>query len=190
MPAPPGRQARAIDGTRAATHARGVTTASTRPHRDGPAVEAGPFDKAAYLFALLGLYVMTSSLFFYGFWSKGVKGDFTIPPPLEEQFDKTIIGTIPGAEASWVIVTLLEGAIFLLLAASVATLEFRPSRRKPLLLTALSLALLVFGLLSFGENATAQAEGVASLYGYFGATVILMIFVRLLPPYSSTRWLG
>ena len=74
-----------------------MTQASIRPHRDDPAVQAGPFDKAAYLFALLGLYVMTSSLFFYGFWSKGVKGDFTIPPPLEEQFDKPIIGTIPGA---------------------------------------------------------------------------------------------
>ena len=50
--------------------------------------------------------------------------------------------------------------------------------------------LLVFGLLSFGQNATAQHESVASLYGYFGSTVILMVFIRLLPPYSSNRWLG
>jgi hypothetical protein len=51
----------------------------------------------------------------------------------------------------------------------------------------LALALLVFGLLSFGQNATARHEPVASLYGYFGATVILMLFVRTLPPYSSNR---
>jgi hypothetical protein len=47
-----------------------------------------------------------------------------------------------------------------------------------------------FGLLAFGQNATAQHESVASLYGYFGATVIPMLFVRTLPPYTSNRWLG
>lgn len=152
--------------------------------------EAGPFDKIAYLFALVGLYVMIGGLFFYGFWSKAIDGDFDIPPPLKEQFDKTIIGTIPGAEASWVIITLLEGLVFLLLVASIVTAEFRPAKRKPFLLTTLALALLVFGLLSFGQNATEQHESVASLYGYFGATVILMIFVRTLPPYTSNRWLA
>ena len=152
--------------------------------------EAGPFDKVAYLFALTGLYVMVSGLFFYGFWHKAIDGDFTIPPPLEKQFDKTFIGTIPGAEAAWVIVTVLEGLIFLLLVASVVTTEFRPSKRKPFLLTSLSLALLVFGMLSLGQNATSQSESVASLYGYFGSTVILMLFVRTLPPYSRNRWLA
>ena len=155
-----------------------------------PAVQASPFDKLAYLCALVGVYVMTGGLFFYGFWSKAVDGDFKIPPPLEKQFDATFIGTFPGASASWVIITILEGLIFLVLVASLVTMEFRPSRRKPLLLTALALALLVFGLLSFGQNATAQHESVASLYGYFGATVIIMLFVRTLPPYTSNRWLG
>jgi hypothetical protein len=65
---------------------------------------AGPFDKLAYLFALVGLYVMVGGLFFYGFWHKAVDGDFEIAPPLEEQFDKTIIGTIPGVDVSWVLI--------------------------------------------------------------------------------------
>jgi hypothetical protein len=154
------------------------------------AAEASPFDKVAYLFALVGLYVMVGGLFFYGFWNKAVDGDFNIPAPLEKQFDATFIGTIPGAEASWVIITILEGLIFLLLVASIVMTEFRPSKRKPFLMTSLSLALLVFGLLSFGQNATEQHESVASLYGYFGATVILMLFVRTLPPYTSNRWLA
>jgi hypothetical protein len=164
--------------------------ASMTAREYGPTVPAGPFDKVAYLFTMVGLYVMTIGLFFYGFWEKGIEGDFKISPELEKQFDATFIGTIPGAEASWVIITILEGLIFLVLAASVLTMEFRPSHRKPLLLTGLALALLVFGLLSFGQNATSQHESVASLYGYFGSTVILMVFVRLLPPYSSNRWLG
>jgi hypothetical protein len=153
-------------------------------------VDAGPFDKVAYLFALVGVYVMTGSLFFYGFWSKGIDGDFEIPPPLKEQFDATFIGTIPGAQASWTIITILEGIVFLVIVASIVTMEFRPSKRKPFLLTALAMALLVFGLLSFGQNATEQHESVASLYGYFGATVITMLFVRTLPPYTSNRWLA
>ena len=148
------------------------------------------FAFVAYLFALVGLYVMVGGLMFYGFWEKAVDGDFKIPPPLAQQFDKTFIGTVPGSSAAWVIIAILEGFVFLLLVASVATGEFRPSKRKPFLLTCLAMALLVFGLLAFGQNATAQHESVASLYGYFGATVILMLFVRTLPPYTSNRWLG
>jgi hypothetical protein len=155
--------------------------------RSGP---ASPFDKVAYLFALVGLYVMVGGLFFYGFWEKAVDGDFNIAPPLEEQFDKTFIGTVPGADAAWVIITILEGLVFVVVLASLVTMEFRPSRRKPFLLTALAMALLVFGLLAFGQTATAQHESVATLYGYFGATIILIIFVRTLPPYSANRWLG
>jgi hypothetical protein len=163
---------------------------SRRAEGYDPAVEAGPFDKVAYLFALIGLYVTTGGLFFYGFWNKAIDGDFKVPPPLEAQFDKTFIGTVPGASVSWVIIVILEGLVFLLLVASVATTEFRPSKRKPILLTALAMALLVFGLLSFGQNATAQHESVASLYGYFGTTIIIMLFVRTLPPYTSNRWLA
>ena len=167
-----------------------MSAVSTRADEYDRTVQASPFDKVAYLFALVGLYVMTGGLFFYGFWSKAIDGDFTIPPPLEKQFDETIIGTIPGADASWVIITILEGLVFVLLIASLATMEFRPSKRKPFLLTSLAMALLVFGLLSFGQNATEQHESVASLYGYFGATVIIMLFVRTLPPYTTNRWLG
>jgi hypothetical protein len=150
---------------------------------------ASPFDKLAYLFALVGLYVMVVGLFFYGFWEKAVDGDFKIPPPLEEQFDQTFIGTFPGGDAAWAIITILEGLVFIVLVASLVTMEFRPSRRKPFLLTALALGLLTFGLLAFGQTATAQHESVASLYGYFGSTVIIMMFVRTLPPYSQRNWL-
>jgi len=169
-----------------------MSTAAAGSTRDAARRDeaASPFDKVAYLFALVGLYVMVGGLMFYGFWQKAVDGDFKVPPPLAAQFDKTIIGTFPGASASWVIIAILEGLVFVLLIASLATAEFRPSKRKPFLLTCLAMALLVFGLLSFGQNATAQHESVASLYGYFGATAILMLFVRTLPPYTTNRWLG
>jgi hypothetical protein len=85
-------------------------------------VIASHVDELAYLFALVGLYVMVGGLFFYGFWHKAIDGDFEIAPPLEEQFE--------------------------------------------------------------------QHESVATLYGYFGATLIIMLFVRTLPPYTSNRWLS
>jgi uncharacterized BrkB/YihY/UPF0761 family membrane protein len=172
---------------------RGRAGAEARFARDDDpdrGVEAGPFDKVAYLFEMVGLYLMVGGLFFYGFWEKAVENDFDIAPQLEEQFDRTFIATVPGADVAWVIITVLEGLVFLLLLASIVTMEFRPSKRKPFLLTSLSLALLVFGLLALGQNATAQHESVASLYGYFGSTIILMLFVRMLPPYTSNRWLG
>ncbi|HWK26491.1 MAG TPA: hypothetical protein VNS09_08015 [Solirubrobacter sp.] len=153
-------------------------------------VEASPFDKVAYLFVMIGLYVMIGGLFFYGFWEKAVDGNFKIPPPLRKQFDATFIGTIPGSAVSWVIIIVLEFCVFALIVASLATMEFRPSRRKPFLLTSLAMAMLVFGVLAFGQTATAQHESVASLYGYFGATVIILMLVRTLPPYSSNRWLA
>jgi hypothetical protein len=167
-----------------------VTPEAAPGARYDASVAASPFDKVAYLFAMVGLYVMTGGLFFYGFWHKAVDGNFDIAPPLAEQFDQTFIGTIPGAEAAWVIITIVEGLVFLLIVASLVTGEFRPSKRKPFLLTSLAMALLVFGLLAFGQTATEQHESVATLYGYFGATVIIMLFVRTLPPYSSNRWLG
>jgi hypothetical protein len=175
-----------------------AVTRGTPANRD-PDVQAGAFDKIAYVFALVGLYVMVGGLMFYGFLEKAVDGDFKIPPPLAQQFDKTAIGTVAGSSAAWVIVAILEGLVFLLLVASLVFLllvaslvsgDFRPSKRKPFLLTCLATALLDFGMLAFGQNATAQHQSVACLYGYFGATVILMIFVRTLPPYTSNRWLG
>lgn len=50
------------------TKTPGATATSERD------LDAGPFDKVAYLFALEGLYVMVGGLMFYGFWEKAVEG--------------------------------------------------------------------------------------------------------------------
>jgi hypothetical protein len=88
------------DGAMSESAASRPTSAPPRPAPPGDgydgSIAASPFDKIAYLFALVGLYVMVGGLFFYGFWEKAVDGNFDIAPPLKEQFDKTFIGTIPG----------------------------------------------------------------------------------------------
>ena len=50
--------------------------------------------------------------------------------------------------------------------------------------------MLTFACLAFGQTATKQFSGTASLYTYFGSTVVILILVSLLPPNRPDRWLG
>ena len=50
--------------------------------------------------------------------------------------------------------------------------------------------MLTFAGLAFGQTATKQYAGTASLYTYFGATVVILILVSLMPPNRPDRWLG
>ena len=69
-------------------------------------------------------------------------------------------------------------------------LEFLPHRPKWFLQLGLAVALLTFACLAFGQTATNQFSGTASLYTYFGSTVVILILVSLMPPNRSDRWLG
>jgi hypothetical protein len=80
--------------------------------------------------------------------------------------------------------------VFLTVAASLVTGEFMPTRRKPILLSGLGLAMFAFGLMSFAENMTGEFSTVAELFGYLTGTGILVILVLLMPPYRPTRWLS
>jgi uncharacterized membrane protein YtjA (UPF0391 family) len=53
---------------------------------------------------------------------------------------------------------------------------------------ALSIALITFACLGFGQTATGQFQGTASLYQYF-AIVVILILVSLLPPNRGDNWL-
>jgi hypothetical protein len=80
--------------------------------------------------------------------------------------------------------------VFVLLLASLVRLEFLPHRDKGFLQVGLAVALLVFACLAFGQTATKQFAGTASLYTYFGSTVVILILVSLMPPNRPDRWLG
>ena len=88
------------------------------------------------------------------------------------------------------ILGLLEFGVFLLLLASICFLEFLPHRPEWFLQLGLAVALLTFACLAFGQTATNQFSGTASLYTYFGSTVVILIHVSLMPPNRSDRWLG
>ena len=147
------------------------------------------FDGVAYWAILIGVYLMVGGLMFYSGKEKLFDDDGNAPQGIKTQFAGTWIDTFPGADAAWVILGILEFGVFVLLVASLFRLEFLPHRDKSLLQVGLAVALVTFACLAFGQTATGQHEGSASLYQYFGATVVILILVSLLPPNRSDSWL-
>jgi hypothetical protein len=148
------------------------------------------FDGIAYWVTLIGVYVMVGGLMFYSGKEKLFDDDGNAPQAIKDQFSGTFIDTVPGTDAAWVILGILEFAVFVLLVASLIRLEFLPHRDKSFLQVGLAVAMLTFALMAFGQTATGQHEGTASLYTYFGSTVVILILVSLMPPNRPDRWLG
>ena len=100
------------------------------------------------------------------------------PAWLQDMFADTFIATFPGVNIAWWIIALIEGLVAVLVIISIIRLEFIPERRKSWLILALSVSLLTYAALAFGQSLVDDHEAVASLYTYFGATVIMILMVR------------
>jgi hypothetical protein len=148
------------------------------------------FDGVAYWAILIGVYLMVGGLMFYSGKEKLFDDDGNAPEGVKTQFAGTFIDTFPGTDAAWVILGILEFGVFVILVASLVRLEFLPHRDKGLLQVALAVAMLTFAALAFGQTATKQFAGTAQLYTYFGATVVILILVSILPPNRPDRWLA
>jgi len=119
-------------------------------------------DGAVYGLVLAGIYLLVGVLFFYAGKEKIFDG-LGAPAGIEKQFSGTFLETIPGVDAAWTILGILEFGIFVLTAVSLLTLEFLPSRRKPFLVSALGLAIFTFSVLGIGQNVVGENSGVAEL---------------------------
>ena len=148
------------------------------------------FDGVAYWATLAGVYLMVGGLMFYSGKEKLFDDAGNAPASIKQQFAGTFLDTFPGTDAAWVILGILEFGVFLLLLASLVFLEFLPHREKLFLQLGLAVAMFTFACLAFGQTATKQFAGTASLYTYFGATVVILILVSLMPPNRPDRWLG
>ena len=147
------------------------------------------FDDVAYWLTIASVYFLVGVLFFYSGKEKLFDGDAKAPSGIEKQFEGTFVATFPGVDALWAILSVLEFAVFVILVISLIRGEFLPQRPKRILLVGLSLALLTFACLSFGQTSTGNNEGTASLYTYFGATAIVFLLVLMLPPNRPRAWL-
>lgn len=146
-------------------------------------------DGVVYGLALAGIYFLVGVLFFYGGKEKILDG-IGAPAGIEKQFAGTFLDTIPGVDAAWTILGILELGIFVLMVVSLVTLEFMPNRRKPFMLAGLALSIFTFSILAIGENVTGEHEGVEGLYLYAGATGILFFLVMQMPPYKAANWIS
>jgi hypothetical protein len=168
-----------------------MSTTETKHERPFAIVGQGSiFDGAAYWATLAGVYLMVGGLMFYSGKEKLFDDDGNAPASIKQQFAGTFLDTFPGTDAAWVILGILEFAVFLLLLASLVFLEFLPHREKLFLQLGLAVAMFTFACLAFGQTATKQFAGTASLYTYFGSTVVILILVSLMPPNRPDRWLG
>jgi hypothetical protein len=147
-------------------------------------------DTASYWLIIAAVYLTFGFLFYYASKEKLFTDNGTMPAPLAKGFHGSFIASFPGTNTSWLLLGVLEGLVFLVVVASLVTGEFLPTRRKPILLSGLGLAMLAFGLMSFAENMIGEFTTVAQLFGYLSGTAILVILVLLMPPYRPTRWLS
>lgn len=146
-------------------------------------------DLAVYALSLAAIYLLIGVLFFYSGKSKVIDGHGA-PDAIAKQFKGTFLDTFPGVDAAWWILGILESLIFLLLLASLIRLEFMPDRRKPFLLSGLALSVFTFSILAMGQNITGQTAGVAQIFVYAGATVVLIGLVLFMPPYQPRNWIS
>ena len=165
------------------------TDPQTRRGDFSPIGQGSIWDGVAYWATVVGVYLMVGGLMFYSGKSKLFDSDGHAPPPIKEQFKTSFIAKFPGTDAAWVILGVLEFLVFVVFVASLIKGEFLPHRDKSLLQVGLAISLITFACLAFGQTATGQHEGTASLYQYFGATVVILILVSMLPPNRSDRWL-
>jgi hypothetical protein len=146
-------------------------------------------DGVVYALVLAGIYLLVGVLFFYAGKEKIFDG-LGAPPPIEKQFSGTFLNTIPGVDAAWTILGLLELGIFVLVIVSLIRLEFLPNRPKSFLLSALGLAIFTFSILGIGQNVVGENEGVAELFLYAGATAVMLGLVLQFPPYRAGNWIS
>jgi len=161
-----------------------------KPRRDFAVVGRGSiWDGIAYWAIVVGVYLMVGGLFFYSGKEKLIDDHGHPPAGIVQQFDHTFIGSFPGIHAAWIILGVLEFGVFAILVLSLILAEFLPHRPKHAMQVALAVALITFACLAFGQTSTGQFSGSASLYQYFGATVVILILVSLLPPNRPDAWL-
>jgi len=143
-----------------------------------------------YSATLAGIYLSVGFLFYFAMKEKLFTDGGTMPAGLQKTFNGSLFASVPGNNAAWVLLGLIEASVVVLLAISLLRGEFLPQRRKPILLTGLSVALLAFGVMGLAENMIGATATVIELFTYFGVTIAAMFLIRQMSPYRPMSWLA
>jgi hypothetical protein len=136
----------------------------------------------AYWAVVAAIYMGFGLLWYYSAKEKLIDDGGVMPAGLAKGYAGSFVDSFPGLNATWVILGILEAVAFLGFVASIVTGEFLPGRGKPILVASLGVSLLTFAVLVFGQEMVGEFEGVAQAFGYFGATVVTLLLVQVLPP--------
>jgi hypothetical protein len=143
-----------------------------------------------YATSLAGIYLSVGFLFYYAAKEKLIDNSGTMPTGLRKEFAGSLFASIPGDNTSWILLGLVEAAVVILLAASLAHGEFLTNHRKPFLLAGLGTAMFALGLMGLANNMVGDNATALELFTYFGLIPILIILIRQMPPYRSLDWLA
>jgi hypothetical protein len=119
-------------------------------------------------------------LLFLSTWGLAGPGKLTggLPPWFADKFGSTFLATFPGLTVSFYSVVLGEVLAALLALVALVRLEFLPGRSTAFTQYTLVASLFLFAQLGFGQRLVQENSGAASLFFYFGATLLALIFVR------------
>ncbi len=160
-----------------------------RQHAAAPTM-AGVARVATYATTLAGIYLSVGFLFYYAAKEKLFTDSGTMPIPLQKMFAGSFFASVPGDSAAWVLLGLLEASIVVLLVVSLIRGEFLPTRRKPVLLSGLGVAMLAFGVMALANDMIGNTATVLELFTYFGVTAVVMFLVKNMAPYRPMSWLA
>jgi len=167
------------------------TTSVHRPHLSGtiarPTV-ASATKLITYAATLASVYLSVGFLFYYAAKEKLTAG--AMPAPLKKEFAGSLFASLPGDNAAWILLGLIEASIVVLLAVSLIRGEFLATHRKPFLLTGLSVGMFATGLMGFTNDMVGSTSGGLELFTYFGLIAVVMMLVRQLAPYRPMGWLS
>jgi len=139
---------------------------------------------------LAGIYLSVGFLFYYAAHDKLIVNAGTMPAGLAKAFQGSFFASIPGDNAAWVLLGLIEASVVVLLALSLLRGEFLPHRRKPILLAGLSVSMLAYGVMIVANAMTGNNPTVIELFTYLGVTAVVTFVVRQMPPYRPMSWLA
>ena len=103
--------------------------AADKPKKEFAVVGQGSlFDGAAYWVTVIGIYLMVGGLMFYSGKEKLFDDNGNAPSAIQQQFQGSFLDKVPGVDAAWTILGILEFGVALLLILSLIRLEFLPHR--------------------------------------------------------------
>ena len=145
---------------------------------------------STYATTLAGIYLSVGFLFYYAAHEKLIANSGTMPAALQKLFSGSFFASVPGDNAAWTLLGLIEASIVVLLLGSLIRGEFLPQRRKPVLLAGLSVSVLAYSVMIVANAMIGNNATVIELFTYLGVTAIVMFVVRQMSPYRPMSWLA